>query len=71
MILSRLKMLFCKTSLNDNRASGPVGWPSSSCADIFICCIKTAVTSIRFLVVGLLEFTSKKKSLRFVNKKLL
>lgn len=67
MTLSRLKMLFCKISLNDNRVSGPVGCPSSSCTDIFICSIKAAVSSIKFPVVGFLEFISKKIDLRFVN----
>lgn len=36
---------------------------------VFICSIKAAVSSIKFPVVGLLEFISKKKNLRFVNKK--
>lgn len=63
MTLSRLKTLFCKISLDDNRASGPVCCALSStlCMDIFICRIKAAVSSIKFPVVALLEFISKKK----------
>lgn len=71
MTLSRLNMLFCKISLNDNQLSGPVVCPTSSlCADIFICSIKADVTAIKFPIVGHLEFISKKKNLRCFNKKL-
>lgn len=67
MTLSQLKMLFCKISLNDNGVWS-TGLSIVVCA-VFICSIKAAVSSIKFPVVGLLEFISKKKNLRFVNKK--
>lgn len=70
MTLSRLKMLFCKISLNDNQVSGPAVCPSLLCTDVFICNIKAVVCSIKFPVVGFLELPSKKRNLRFANKKL-
>lgn len=59
MTLSRLKMLFCQISLNDNLVSGPAVCLTPSRAKVFICSIKAAVCSIKFPVVGLLELASK------------